>query len=198
MNGTIFGIGPLEILVVAILILLVFGPERVPSLMRDLGRSMRSLRKYYVAFSTELKREMEPFQEDIKGLQEAAKGMQDDLNAIRQAADIRGILGDQPVDPAKPAATDSIPGQTIAPPTAPAPTTPATTTPASTPQQAPVTQPSTMPQAAAAATATTQTTYAPVVHHNGARVELSDDNPWAQSAYTPRNDKLEDDNPWAS
>ena len=183
MNGTIFGIGPLEILVVAILILLVFGPERVPSLMRDLGRSMRSLRKYYVAFSTELKREMEPFQEDIKGLQEAAKGMQDDLNAIRQAADIRGILGDQPLDPAKPAATHSIPGQTIAPPAA---TTPATTTPvsapASTPQQAAV---------------TTQTTVAPVVHHNGARVELSDDNPWAQSAYTPRSDKLEDDNPWA-
>jgi sec-independent protein translocase protein TatB len=192
MNGTIFGIGPMELILVAVLILLVFGPERLPGLMRDLGRAMRGLRKYCVAFSSELKREMEPYQEDIKSLQDAAKGMQDDLNAIRQAADIRGIITAQDLEPAKPQ-----PAQTIAPPAAAAATS-ATTTPAPAASPAPVSQPQAAPAPAPQPTATTKVVSAPPVAHNGAGVELSDDNPWAQSAYTPRSDKLDDDNPWAS
>jgi sec-independent protein translocase protein TatB len=191
MNGTIFGIGPMEVLLVAILVLLVFGPERLPDLMRTLGRSMRSLRKYYVAFSTELKREMEPYKEDIKGLQDAAKGMQDDLNAIRQAADIRGIVTEQDLSPAKPQATP-----TIAPPAAA--TLPATTAPAAaTSSVATPPTPVSQPAPAAQPAGTSQVAYASPASHNGAGVELSDDNPWAQSAYAPRSDKLDDDNPWA-
>ncbi|HEY3341721.1 MAG TPA: twin-arginine translocase TatA/TatE family subunit [Anaerolineae bacterium] len=189
MNGTLFGIGPMELLLVAVLVLLVFGPERLPGLMRDLGRSMRSLRKYYVAFSTELQREMEPYKEDIKGIQDAAKGVQEDLNAIRQAADIRSIMTAQDLTPAKLQATP-----TIAPPAAAAVATATTAVPAaaapstSVPLPAPAAQPVGTPQVA----------YAPPAPHNGAGVELSDDNPWAQSAYTPRSDKLDDDNPWGS
>jgi Sec-independent protein translocase protein TatA len=154
--------------------------------MRDLGRSMRSLRKYYVAFSTELQREMEPYKEDIKGIQDAAKGVQDDLNAIRQAADIRSIITASDLNPAKPQATP-----VIAPPAA---ATSATAVAASATQSVPVppAAPATQP------VGTSLVAYAPPALHNGAGVELSDDNPWAQSAYTPRSDKLDDDNPWGS
>jgi sec-independent protein translocase protein TatB len=226
MNGTIFGIGPMELLMIAVLILLIFGPERVPSLMRDLGRTVRKLRQYYVAFSTELKREMEPFQEDIKDIQDAAKGLQEDLYAIRQAADIRGIISPEDLEPAKTAA------QTIAPPAGAA----AAATVAPTNGTASVAVAGSAPVASAAAAsgaaaavaapdaAVAQATVAeavavaapvssvapvpvsvsrpasaPTVHHNGFfEVELSDDNPWAQAAYEPRTDKLDDDNPWAS
>jgi sec-independent protein translocase protein TatB len=195
MNGTIFGIGPMEVLLVAVLVMLVFGPERLPDLMRTLGRSMRSLRKYYVAFSTELKREMEPYKDDIKGLQDAAKGMQEDLNAIRQAADIRGIINEQTLDPTKPQAAP-----TIAPPAAatpPAATTSSTAAPAAATPSATPSTPAPQPAPVAQPAGTSQVAYAPPASHNGAGVELSDDNPWAQSAYAPRSDKLDNDSPWA-
>lgn len=40
-----FGIGPEELLLVAILALLVLGPERLPQVMRDLGRVVGDLRR---------------------------------------------------------------------------------------------------------------------------------------------------------
>ena len=220
MSGTIFGIGPMELLMIAIMVLLIFGPERVPSLMRDLGRSVRKMRQYYVAFSSELKREMEPFQEDIKGIQDAAKGLQEDLNAIRQAADIRGIINPTDLEPAKAeaakaGATNVEAAQTIAPPNITAatageasapvlppaetgmPVTPTISDAAPVPVPAPIAQaPATIAAGAVAAGAVA--TAAPVMYHNGAGVELGDDNPWAQSTYEPRSDKLDDDNPWAS
>ena len=41
MNG-LFGVGPLEVVVVLILVLLVFGPERLPELTRNLGSMIRA------------------------------------------------------------------------------------------------------------------------------------------------------------
>lgn len=178
MNGTILGIGPLEVLAIAIMILLVFGPERVPSLMRDLGRNVRKMRQYYVAFSSELKREMEPFQEDIKGIQDAAQGLREDLAAIREAADIRGIITASDLEPPKPAAE-----QTIAPP---AVAEAAAVVPVNTPA----------PQAVAPVGPVPQ----PYIPHNGngAGIELSDDSPWVLAVRAPRADRLDDDNPWAA
>ena len=198
MNGTIFGIGPMEVLVIAILVLLVFGPERVPSLMRDLGRSLRKLREYYVAFSTELKREMEPFQEDIKGIQQAAEGLREDLNAIREAADIRGIITAADLEPAKPettgAASAATSTQTIMPP----PPTPSTAATNTAPAESSVPVASPLPSATAAQPVQALPVYAPVIPHNGSGIQLDDENPWAQADHQPRADKLDDDNPWAS
>jgi sec-independent protein translocase protein TatA len=39
-----FGIGPAEIIVVLIIVLLVFGPKRLPDLGRSLGRGMREFK----------------------------------------------------------------------------------------------------------------------------------------------------------
>jgi len=40
-----FGIGPEEIMLIAVLALLVLGPERLPKVMRDMGRVVGDLRK---------------------------------------------------------------------------------------------------------------------------------------------------------
>ena len=40
-----FGIGPEELMLLAVIALLVLGPERMPRLMRDLGRVLGDLRK---------------------------------------------------------------------------------------------------------------------------------------------------------
>jgi sec-independent protein translocase protein TatA len=39
-----FGIGPLEIIIVLIIVLIVFGPKRLPDLGRSLGRGMREFK----------------------------------------------------------------------------------------------------------------------------------------------------------
>ena len=48
-----FGIGPEELMLVALLALLVLGPERLPKVMRDMGRVVGDLRRT----SDELKNE---------------------------------------------------------------------------------------------------------------------------------------------
>jgi sec-independent protein translocase protein TatA len=39
-----FGIGPLEIVIVLIIVLIIFGPKRLPDLGRSLGRGMREFK----------------------------------------------------------------------------------------------------------------------------------------------------------
>jgi len=39
-----FGVGPLEIIIVLVIVLLIFGPKRLPDLGRSLGRGMREFK----------------------------------------------------------------------------------------------------------------------------------------------------------
>ena len=84
MNG-IFGVGPLEVVVVLILVLLVFGPERLPELTRNLGSMIRRLRETYLQFVTEFRDELAPIATEIDA---ATRDLRQDLYAIREAADI--------------------------------------------------------------------------------------------------------------
>jgi sec-independent protein translocase protein TatB len=58
MDG-IFGIGPLELILIAVIALIVLGPERLPSVMREGARYIREIRKLgnelTAQFSDELK-----------------------------------------------------------------------------------------------------------------------------------------------
>ena len=76
----------MEVLVIGILILLIFGPERLPELTRGLGTALRRMRETYVAFTQEFKGELEPIAQDIN---EVTREIRQEVDAIRQAADIR-------------------------------------------------------------------------------------------------------------
>jgi sec-independent protein translocase protein TatA len=39
-----FGIGPLEIVIVLVIVLIIFGPKRLPDLGRSLGKGMREFK----------------------------------------------------------------------------------------------------------------------------------------------------------
>ena len=52
-------LGPLEILVVAIVAVLVFPPEKLPDVARKVGRGIRELRRFQGNLSADLERMME-------------------------------------------------------------------------------------------------------------------------------------------
>ncbi|BCX05313.1 MAG: hypothetical protein KatS3mg053_3251 [Candidatus Roseilinea sp.] len=203
MNGTILGVGPLEVLFILILILLVFGPERLPEFTRGLGTALRRLRETYVAFTQEFKGELQPIAQD---LDEVTREIRREVQAIREAADIRSIL--------QPYADDISKAVSLNPPPS-TPTLPAATNglnssaaPSNTPALPPA--PASSMSQAAAPEANSATVTPPVIPPNGARiamprpiapenhvpVELPDDNPWASVGATIRTDRLDDDNPW--
>ena len=89
MSGTLFGMGLPEIVAIAILTLLVFGPDRLPGLMRDFGRTVRKMREVYASLSTELQKELGPYAKEID---EATRDLRKDLNSIREVTDVRNLI----------------------------------------------------------------------------------------------------------
>ncbi len=54
-----FGLGTGEILLVIVIALIIFGPERIPEITRRLGRTMRVFRQAASGFTTAVTRELE-------------------------------------------------------------------------------------------------------------------------------------------
>jgi TatA/E family protein of Tat protein translocase len=70
----IFGLGPMEILLILIIGLLIFGPEKLPQIGRDLGRAFRAFRKASSDLSKEVTKELEAEKPENKDeLQEEAQ-----------------------------------------------------------------------------------------------------------------------------
>ena len=55
----IFGIGPLELMVIGLVALLVVGPKKLPELTKTLGQATRSFKVAAQEYQNELHREME-------------------------------------------------------------------------------------------------------------------------------------------
>lgn len=53
-----FGIGPMEILLILVVALIILGPEKVPEVGRKVGRAVRTLRKVTSDFSAQVSKEM--------------------------------------------------------------------------------------------------------------------------------------------
>jgi Tat protein translocase TatB subunit len=194
MNGTIFGVGPMEVLVIGILILLIFGPERLPELTRGLGTALRRLRETYVAFTQEFRGELEPIAQDID---EVTREIRQEVDAIRQAADIRTILQPYTDDVNKAIKLQEIPAAPVM--TVNAESTPATPNSGTTSNTI---APSKQHGANANAKAKANGKYTPAPTKRTSIhlpiVELQDDNPWASVGGDVRSDKLDDDSPWRS
>jgi TatA/E family protein of Tat protein translocase len=178
----IFGVGPLEVLFVLVLVLLVFGPERLPELTRNLGNAIRRLKETYVAFVNEFRDELTPIANEIDAV---TRDLRKDLAEIRDAADIRGLIPSISAD-------DIGAVQSVA-------ATPAAISTTPVPAVAEVENKILPP------TASQINTNGHSANHNGkhttprtahAKVNLPDDNPWASLGAPIRSDQLDDDNPW--
>jgi len=118
-------IGPMEIVVVLVLALLVFGPKRLPQAGRSLGQAMREFRKATQAARTELG--LDEVTEGIKdlkssvnvdlGLNDLKSSMTVDLKAATATAAVVAPPADKPV-PVAAAGSDSTPPEVPAAETA--------------------------------------------------------------------------------
>jgi TatA/E family protein of Tat protein translocase len=96
----ILGVGPMELIVILLLLLVFFGPDRLPEIGAKLGKGVRSLRRATRDFSEELQQARDaiekpasqlaaPIQEIVQPVQEIAQPFQDvkaSALALSQAA----------------------------------------------------------------------------------------------------------------
>lgn len=96
----ILGVGPMELIVILLLLLLVFGPDRLPEIGSKLGKGVRSMRRATRDFSEEIQQAREaierpagelaaPVQQIAQPIQEVVQPFQDvkaSALALSQAA----------------------------------------------------------------------------------------------------------------
>lgn len=75
-----FGIGPINLLVIAAVALIVFGPERLPEMAAKAGKLMRDLRSYASDMTSEFSGEFSEIQQQFNGIQEGARSFGSDLH----------------------------------------------------------------------------------------------------------------------
>jgi TatA/E family protein of Tat protein translocase len=81
-------LGGAEILVILVLVVLVFGPNRLPELSRNLGKGVRELRKIQNDFKRELHDAMPPELDEVRReLRSARRDLDDGLCAARRDLD---------------------------------------------------------------------------------------------------------------
>lgn len=59
-----FGVGPQEMVIIGLLVLVIFGPNRIPQMARDLGRFVNEARRAVDEFKDELTAERDNDDED--------------------------------------------------------------------------------------------------------------------------------------
>lgn len=69
MTGGIFGVGPFEMLLIAVLALIFIGPERLPKVIGQVLRTMRELRQYAAGIQSEFSDDFREMREEIEGFQ---------------------------------------------------------------------------------------------------------------------------------
>jgi sec-independent protein translocase protein TatA len=62
----IFGLGPQEILVVAVMILVLFGGKKIPELMKGLGQGIREFNNAKANIESEVKDSIKEIEEEKK------------------------------------------------------------------------------------------------------------------------------------
>lgn len=109
----ILGVGPLELLMILVLALAVFGPDKLPQIGARLGKGLRSLRQTTRQFSAEIEQTrqaieapmreagrpiqevVQPFGQITAGVQDAVQIVTDPGEALRQAA-VRELAQPEP------------------------------------------------------------------------------------------------------
>lgn len=69
----IFGVGQNEVLIIALLAVIVLGPERLVKVAREVGKLVRSFKAYFSSLSDELQAELEVLDEIKKETNDLTK-----------------------------------------------------------------------------------------------------------------------------
>lgn len=90
----VFGVGPLEMLVVLVVALVFVGPERLPRLAADIARTIREIRKYTNSLASEFNDVISDLEKETasersewkdigRGLSDATKSVTDTIHQAR-------------------------------------------------------------------------------------------------------------------
>ncbi len=109
-----FNIGIGELLFIAILVLVVVGPERLPKVMREFGRIVRQIRLVVNELTSEFADELQPIQELQQPLQELQQ-LADDINPIKQVTKISLDLDQRARQTSTPQKSAASPASTSSP-----------------------------------------------------------------------------------
>jgi len=71
-----FDMGPLEILLILVIALIIWGPGKIPDIARTLGRAVSALRKASFDLTTQIKNELEVEKKDKPSKTEASTGVE--------------------------------------------------------------------------------------------------------------------------
>ena len=128
----IFGIGPFELVLVALIAFIVLGPERIPGVMRWLGRAVRQVRQMSQQLTKDYGQDIQQVTSEITAVQSELRNIKRDLTEVTRGL----VTGTEIIHPPKTAtpaqpAPDSTPAVAPTPPETPTPTAPA---PASDPE----------------------------------------------------------------
>jgi sec-independent protein translocase protein TatB len=93
----VFGIGPMELVVIMIVALIFVGPERLPRLAADLARTIREIRKYTSSLASEFNEVVQEIERETQtdvaewkeigeGLSGAAKSVSDEVSGAQADA----------------------------------------------------------------------------------------------------------------
>ena len=93
--------GPQELLVIAVIALLVFGPDRLPEVARTAARWLTKLRSETSRNVEELKRlgEIQQLQAELKSLKHDLDGARGDVR--RGVREVTGLINDDPATTAR-------------------------------------------------------------------------------------------------
>jgi sec-independent protein translocase protein TatB len=130
----VFNVGPLELVVLALVAIVVFGPDRLPELARDAAQLIRGLREVAKGARTQLQDELGPEFADVDlrnlnprvALRKALLGEELDLGGL----DPRGVLREAFDEAPAASPTADPPSVPTANGAAPAPAAPAVAVPA--------------------------------------------------------------------
>jgi len=88
----LFGIGPLNLLLILAVLLLVFGPDRLPEMAARAGKLVRDLRSYASDVTGEFSGEIAEIQQHFNGVQTDLRGFGNDLQ--NTTADVGNTVRD--------------------------------------------------------------------------------------------------------
>jgi TatA/E family protein of Tat protein translocase len=80
---SIFGVGPWEIILILIVALIVFGPDKLPEVAGQVGRTIRDFRRWTADLTAEFHAVTEEFTAEFSELKATAQELSDELRAVQ-------------------------------------------------------------------------------------------------------------------